>query len=117
MLIFLCHGGTVIFGCLLLVFPDIPSLLFGGYFFTKIKYTLKDVFIVIILFVATWFVAGFIAEFLIPYLAPEYYNEIFLTGISERSYGSMRGNMSTAMAIIPILLYIRYIKADKKFFE
>ena len=95
----------------------IPSLLFGGYFLTKIKYTLKDVFIVIILFVATRFVAGFIAEFLIPYLAPEYYNEIFLTGISERSYGSMRGNMSTAMAIIPVLLYIRYIKVDKKFFK
>ena len=95
----------------------IPSLLFGGYFFTKIKYTLKDVFVVPTLFMATRFAAGFIAEFLIPYLAPEYYNEIYLTGISDRSYGSMRGNMSTAMAIIPALLYIRYAKKDKEFFK
>ena len=95
----------------------IPSLLFGGYFFTKKKYTLKDVLIVIILFMATRFVAGFIAEFLIPYLAPTYYNEIYLTGISERSYGSMRGNMSTALAIIPALLYIRYAKKDREFFK
>jgi hypothetical protein len=95
----------------------IPSLLFGVYFFTKIKYTLKDVFIVIILFIATRFVAGFLAEFLIPYLAPTYYTEIYLTGISDRSYGSMRGNMSTAMAIIPVLLYIRYAKKDREFFK
>ncbi|MEA3437771.1 MAG: hypothetical protein U9R43_14975 [Thermodesulfobacteriota bacterium] len=95
----------------------IPSLLFGGYFFTKHKYTLKDVFLIVILFVATRFVAGFIAEFLIPYLAPEYYDEIYLTGISDRSYGSMRGNMSTAMAIIPVLLYIRCAKKDKEFFK
>lgn len=94
-----------------------PSLLFGGYFFTKQKYTLKDVFIIIILFAVTRFVAGFLAEFLIPYLTPIYYNEIYLTGISDRSYGSMRGNMSTAMAIVPALLYIRYIKVDKKFFN
>ena len=95
----------------------IPSLLFGGYIFTKHKYTIKDVFLIVILFVATRFTAGFIAEFLIPYLAPEYYNEIYLTGISERSYGSMRGNMSTAMAIIPALLYIRYGKKDREFFK
>ena len=95
----------------------VPSLLFGGYFFTKQKYTLKDVFIIVILFVATRFAAGFLAEFLIPYLAPTYYNEIYLTSISERSYGSMRGNMSTAMAIIPVLIYIRYVKKDKEFFK
>jgi hypothetical protein len=95
----------------------IPSLIFGGYFFTKQEYRLKDVFLIAILFMATMFVAGFVAEFLIPYLAPVYYKEIFLTGISERSYGSMRGNMSKALAIIPVLLYIRYLKEDKEFFK
>ena len=95
----------------------IPSLLFGGYFFTKLKYTYKDVLIIVVLFIATRFLAGFLADFLIPYLAPEYYKDIYLAGVATRNYESMHGNMSTAMAIIPVLLYIRYIKVDKKFFK
>lgn len=95
----------------------IPSLLFGGYFFTKQRYNLKDVVIIGALFLITEYLAHFIVEPLIPTLAPEYYKGIYLTGISERSYGSMIGNMSTAMAIIPVLLYILYVKKDKNMFK
>ncbi len=95
----------------------IPSLLFGGYFFTKQKYHFKDVVIIVVLFVGSVYLARFAVEPLIPLLAPEYYHKIYLTGISERSYGSMIGNMSTAVAIIPVLLYILFIKKDKVFFR
>ena len=95
----------------------VPSLLFGGYLFTKRRYSLKDVVDMIVLFVLTQYAAGFLAEWLIPYLAPEYYHKIYLTGISARSYGSMRGNLSTALAVIPVLLYVRFVKRDKIFFR
>jgi len=95
----------------------VPSLLFGGYLFTKQRYSPKDVLFIVVLFVLTQYAAGFLAERLIPYLAPEYYHKIYLTGISERSYGSMRGNLSTALAIIPVLLFILFVKRDKMFFK
>jgi len=91
------------------------SLLFGGYFFTTQNYGFRDIVIIFVLFITTSYAVGFLADFLIPYLAPTYYNEIYLTGISERSYGSMRGNMSKAMAIIPALIYIRFVRKDKEF--
>ncbi len=95
----------------------IPSLLFGGYLFTQKRYGLKDVVIIVTIFAATRYLLTFLVEPLIPVLAPEYYNEIYLTGISDRSYGSMIGNLSTALAIIPVLLYIFYIKKDRDFFK
>ena len=95
----------------------IPSLLFGGYLFTKQRYVLKDVLIMAILFVVTRFSVTYLVEWLIPYIAPEYYNQIYLTGISDRSFGSMSGNMSSAIAIIPVLHYVRYMKRDKLFFK
>lgn len=95
----------------------LPSLLFGGYLFTRKHYGLKDVVIIIIIFVSTRYLLTFLLEPLIPFMASEYYNEIYLTGISERSYGSMIGNLSTALAIIPVLLYILYVKKDKYFFK
>lgn len=93
----------------------VPSLVFGGYLFTKQRYTRRDVFVILILFVVTRIVAGFVAEALIPLLAPTYYREIYLTGISDRSYGSMRGNMATAIAVIPVLFYIHFTKKDRDF--
>jgi len=95
----------------------IPSLLFGGYFFTKKSYSWKDVLAIIAIFLGFRFLFTFVVEPMIPVLAPEYYKEIYLTGISERSYGSMLGNMSTALAIIPVLLYILFFKKDRDFFK
>ncbi len=95
----------------------IPSLLFGGYFFTKKSYSWKDVTVIVVIFIAANYLLSFIVEPLIPLLAPEYYKGIYLTGISDRSYGSMIGNLSTALAIIPVLLYILYVKKDKNLFK
>ena len=95
----------------------IPSLLFGGYFFTKKSYSWKDVAVIIVIFVAARYLFFLLVKPLIPFLAPEYYHEIYLTGISDRSYGSMTGNLSTALAIIPVLLYILYVKKDRDFFR
>ncbi len=95
----------------------IPAVLFGGYLFTRQRYTLKDAGILLGVFAITIFAAGYLAEWLIPRLAPEYYEQIYLSGISARSYGSMRGNLSTALAIIPVLLYVGYVKKDRMFFK
>jgi len=92
-----------------------PSLFFGGYFFTERKYTLKDLFVCVVLFMVGKFVGQLIAEQLIPLIAPQYYNEIYLTGLSRRNYTSMVGNMSTAIGIIPVLLYIWFHNKDKGF--
>ncbi len=95
----------------------IPSLLFGGYFFTKKSYSWKDFVAIVVVFLAGRFLFTIAVKPLIPYLAPEYYKNIYLTGISDRSYGSMIGNLSTALAIIPVLLYILYLKKDKAFLK
>ena len=91
------------------------SLFFGGYFFTKVKYTLKDLFICVMLFSVGKYVGTLIAEQLIPLIAPQFYYEIYLPGLSRRNYSSMRGNMSTAFAILPVLLYIWLQRKDRGF--
>ena len=98
----------------------IPSLLFGGYLFTKLKYTFKDFFIILALFILSWYLLGFLVKFIAPYLVPEYYNKVYLTDISgdaKRFFGSVTNNMSRALAIIPVLLYVRFIKSDIRFFK
>ncbi len=98
-----------------LAWAGFPSLFFGGYFFTKFKYSLKHLAVGVILFISGRYVGGYVAELLIPVLAPEYYHEIFLTDISRRGYQSMLGNLSTALAIIPVLLYIYFAIKDRGF--
>ena len=98
-----------------LSWASFPSLIFGGYFFTTFKYALKNLVAGVILFIAGRYIGGYVAELLIPVLAPEYYQEIFLTGISRRGYLSMRGNLATALAVIPVLLYIYFEIKDRGF--
>lgn len=99
----------------------VPSLLFGGYLFTKLKYSIKDLLILFVIFIVSWYLVSFLVElFMVPHIVPDYYNNLYLAevpGNSKRSFGSMVGNMSRAMAIVPVLLYIRYIKKDKIFFK
>ncbi len=92
-----------------------PALIFGGYFFTKFKYALKDLAVGVILFIAGRYLGGYVAEQLIPLIAPQAYHEIYLTGLSKRNYQSMRGNLATALAIIPVLLYIYFQIKDRGF--
>ncbi len=92
-----------------------PSLIFGGYFFTKTTYTLKHLAIAIVLFTTGMFIGGFIAELVIPLIAPQFYYQIYLPGLSTRNYHSMHGNLSTAIGIIPVLLYVYFIIKDKGF--
>lgn len=91
------------------------SLIFGGYFFTTIKYTLKDLTIAVILFTTGRYLGGYVAELVIPLIAPQYYYDIYLPGLSTRNYTSMYGNLATAIAIIPVLLYVYFIIKDKGF--
>ena len=98
-----------------LAWAGFPSLIFGGYFFTKFKYSLKHLAAGVTLFIAGRYIGGYIAELLIPVLAPQYYREIYLTGRSVRGYQSMTGNLSTALAMIPVLLYIFYAIKDRGF--
>ncbi len=98
-----------------LSWASFPSLIFGGYFFTKFKYTLRDLAVGVVLFIAGRYVGGYIAELLIPVLAPQAYHEIYLTGLSKRNYQSMYGNLATTLAIIPVLLYIYFQIKDKGF--
>ena len=92
-----------------------PSLIFGGYFFTTFKYSLKQLAVGIILFVAGRYVGGYIAQLLIPLMSPQYYRQLYLTGSFVRNYQSMYGNLATALAIIPVLLYIYFGLKDKGF--
>lgn len=92
-----------------------PSLIFGGYFFTTFKYTARDLFVGFILFLLGRYMGSYIAEWIIPMIAPQFYHEIYLPGLSTRNYQSMRGNLSTAIAIIPVLLYVYYVIKDKGF--
>lgn len=98
-----------------LSWASFPALIFGGYFFTKFKYSLKNLAVGVILFIAGRYIGGYIAELLIPALAPQYYHEIYLTGISRRGYQSMRGNLATALAVIPVLLYTYFAIKDRGF--
>jgi hypothetical protein len=92
-----------------------PALIFGGYFFTKFKYSLKDLAVGVVLFIAGGYVGGYLAELLIPQMSPEYYQRLYLTGSFTRNYESMHGNLATALAIIPVLLYIYFGRQDKGF--
>ncbi|MBI2436110.1 MAG: hypothetical protein HYV26_24900 [Candidatus Hydrogenedentes bacterium] len=98
-----------------LAWAGFPSLIFGGYFFTTVKYTFKHLGIGIVVFLAGRYLAGFIAAQIIPFLAPQYYQDLYLTELSLRNYRSMYGNLSTAMAIIPVLLCIYFWMKDKAF--
>jgi len=98
-----------------IAWAGLPALIFGGYFFTKYRYSLKDLAVCLVLFAVGRHIAGFIAEQLIPLIAEEYYHQIYLPGISERNYLSMYGNMAKAMAIFPVLFYIYFEKKDGGF--
>ena len=98
-----------------LSWASFPSLIFGGYFFTTFKYSLKQLAVGIILFVAGRYVGGYIAQLLIPLMSPQYYQELYLTRSFVRNYQSMYGNLATALAIIPVLLYIYFGLKDKGF--
>lgn len=98
-----------------LSWASLPSLLFGGYFFTKITYSWKNLAVIVLLFIAGKYIGGHIAQFLIPLLAPQYYHELYVPHLSTRNYRSMHGNMSTALAIIPVLLYIQFRIKDGGF--
>lgn len=98
-----------------IAWAGLPALIFGGYFFTTCRYYLKDLAVCLILFAVGKYIAGFIAEQLIPLIAGEYYHQIYLPGISQRNYLSMHGNLAKAMAIVPVLFYIYFGKKDKGF--
>lgn len=100
-----------------LAWAGFPALVFGGYFFTKFKYSFQDVVVGVVLFVAGQHVGGLIAEQLIPWMAPQYYQQLYVTGSFPRNYESMYGNLSTALAIIPVLLYIYFGRRDKQFVQ
>lgn len=93
----------------------LPSLIFGGYFFTRCRYYLRDLAVCLVLFVVGRHVAGYIAELFIPLIAGEYYHQVYLPGISTRNYLSMRGNLSSAIAIVPVLFYLYFGKKDPGF--
>lgn len=93
----------------------LPSLIFGGYFFTRLRYGWKDVLVCLALFIVGRQVGVFLAEQFIPWFAAEYYQQIYLPGISQRNYISMRGNLSTALAILPVIAYIYFGRKDRAF--
>lgn len=98
-----------------IAWAGLPALIFGGYFFTTCRYYLKDLAACLVLFIVGRHVAGYIAELFIPLIAGEYYHQIYLPGISTRNYLSMRGNLSSGLAIVPVLFYIYFGKKDSGF--
>lgn len=98
-----------------IAWAGLPALIFGGYFFTTCRYYLKDLAVCLVLFIVGRHVAGYIAELFIPLIAGEYYHQIYLPGISTRNYLSMHGNLSSALAIFPVLFYIYFGKKDPGF--
>jgi len=98
-----------------LAWSGLAALILGGYLFTEKKYTYKDLIIFIGLYVIGWAIGLVIAVNIIPIIAPEAYQEIYLDFGSERNYISMRDNFALAFAIIPVLLYVLFIKKDPYF--
>lgn len=100
-----------------IAWAGIPSLLLGGYFFTKKKYTIVDLLIYIIIFSVSTYIGEILAEKLVPLISSSAYNDIYLTGLSDRNYGSMIGNFATAFALFPVLILIWFQKKDWDFIK
>ncbi|MHA1148144.1 MAG: hypothetical protein ACTSR8_07845 [Promethearchaeota archaeon] len=78
-------------------------------------YNFKDLIKFIGLYIIGFIIGIFIAQALIPVIAPEAYNEVFLDfSLSDegrtRNYISMQDNFAFTFAIIPVLLYIILLK-------
>ncbi|MBD3350818.1 MAG: hypothetical protein GF364_04950 [Candidatus Lokiarchaeota archaeon] len=100
-----------------MAWSSMPSLLLGGYFFSGKDYTLKDLIICSVLYTIGYYIGIFVALLLIPIISPEAYTEVYLAGLSERNFISMRDNFAATFAIIPVYLYIAVKKKDYKFIE
>jgi len=93
-----------------------PTTLFlGGYLLSDTKFSWKDIFSIILIYVGSAAIGHYIAKSIVPIIAPEAYNYVYLEVGSERNYNSMIENFRLAFAMIPVFLYIYFVKGDKKF--
>ena len=100
-----------------IAWAGIPSLILGGYFFTKKKYTIVDLLIYIIIFSVSTYLGEIIAEKIVPLISSAAYNEVYIRYQSGRNYWSMIGNFSTAFALLPVLIFIWFQKKDWDFIK
>lgn len=90
----------------------LPSLFIGGYFFTDKKHKFKDLIVYSILYTIGYCVGILIAYLIIPIISPDAYYQVYIAGISERNFISMRDNFGATFAIIPVFIYIALKKKD-----
>ncbi|MBD3185444.1 hypothetical protein GF325_01340 [Candidatus Bathyarchaeota archaeon] len=87
----------------------------GGYFLTSKKYNGKDFGICTLLYFGGMALGYLLAYLLVPVISPVAYYDVYLAGLSTRNYKSMMDNFAYAFAMVPVLLYIRFIRKDKIF--
>ncbi len=98
-----------------LAWSGLAALFLGGYFFSIKKYTIKDGIVFTLIYFGSALAMIFVAQALIPLIAPEAYYQVYLGFGSTRNYESMQDNLAFALAIIPVLIFILIVKKDRPF--